>query len=283
MQKSHKVLYVLRQMVHRYFSDGISQASAELAYFLLFSFFPLLMFLNSVLGSIALSAQVLNRMHTFLPSSLSAMIQGYLEYVGGMSSVRPMVIGGLLTMFFLSRAMRSLLRTVNRLYRVPVRVRGAAQMLLSLLLTIIFLGAIVASFAVVVIGRTIARFAATYLPISPTIQHLSQIGGYWIAIALVLAFLLLFNRIVPNVELHWHNAVPGTVFSAVVWGLLSMGFSFYVDNMASYSLLYGSLGAMIVLMLWLYLMGMVILMGAQLNHILWSMKQCNRGKNTDDR
>ena len=83
---------------------------------------------------------------------------------------------------------------------------------------------------------------------------------------------MLFNRIVPNLHLGFREVWPGALFSLVAWVLVSWCFSFYVDNMARYSVLYGSLAAIIVLMLWLYIVSMILLMGPQLNHTLVVMR-----------
>ncbi|MCB6365139.1 YihY/virulence factor BrkB family protein [Intestinibacillus massiliensis] len=273
MQKSSRLGYVLRQMFRRYFSDGVSQSAAELAYFLLFSFFPLLMFLNSVLARMNLSAESLNTVTQFMPHSLQTMIQSYVEYITTQPSISPLVIGIGLTLFFLSRAMRSLMRTANRIYRVELRVGGLYQGLLSLLFTAGFLLAIIGSFLIVVIGRTSLRLIGKWLPIPGWLDGLAHSGGYWLAIAFIFVFLMLFNRMVPNIRLAWHEVLPGALFSMLTWFALSIGFSFYVDNMARYSILYGSLGAMIVLMLWLYLTGTVMIMGTQLNHIIMVMRR----------
>ena len=96
--------------------------------------------------------------------------------------------------------------------------------------------------------------------------------GFWMMICIVFAFLMLFNRIVPNLHLGFREVWPGALFSLVAWVLVSWCFSFYVDNMARYSVLYGSLAAIIVLMLWLYIVSMILLMGPQLNHTLVVMR-----------
>ena len=97
-------------------------------------------------------------------------------------------------------------------------------------------------------------------------------ASFWVMIPFIFVFLMLFNRIVPNLHLKFREVWPGALFSLVAWLLVSWGFSFYVDNMASYSVLYGSLGAIIVLMLWLYIVSMILLMGPQLNHTLVVMR-----------
>ena len=265
--------YLLRQMFRRYFSDGVSQSAAELAYFLLFSFAPLLMFLNSVLAQMHISDESLMLVIQFLPTSLQELIISYFAYIGSKPSMSPMLIGIVLTLFFMSRAMNSLMRTANRLYRVELRGRGIYQRLMSVLMTAGFLLAIVGSFALVIIGKTVVRYAEQWIRVPEALTNFLHGGSYWLLIAFVFLLLLLFNRAVPNLRLTWGDAAPGAAFSAVGWVLTSVGFSFYVDNMARYSLLYGSLGAMIVLMLWLYLTGLIMIIGTQLNHVIFVMRR----------
>ena len=91
-------------------------------------------------------------------------------------------------------------------------------------------------------------------------------------IAFIFVFLMLFNRVVPNLHLKFREVWPGALFSLLAWIFVSWAFSFYVDNLAQYSVLYGSLGTIIVLMLWLYIVSMILLMGPQLNHTLVVMR-----------
>ena len=72
----------------------------------------------------------------------------------------------------------------------------------------------------------------------------------------------------PNTRLRIREVVPGAFAAMISWVIISLGFSFYVDNMARYSMLYGSLGALMILTLWLYLTGVVLIMGGELNHVL---------------
>lgn len=269
MGVGRRIFYVLRQMFRRYFSDGVSQSAAELAYFLLFSFAPLLMFLNSVLAQMNISADSLQIVVRVLPKSVQELILGYFSYIGNHPSISPMIIGIALTLYFMSRAMSSLVRTANKLYRVEVRRSGIYQRLLSVLMTAGFLLAIVGSFVLVVISKTVVRLAERWVTVPQFLRDFVQGGNYWLVIGFVFFLLLLFNRFVPNMPLRWSDALPGAAFSTVFWILASVGFSFYVDNMARYSLLYGSLGALIVLMLWLYLTGQLLIMGTQLNHVIY--------------
>ncbi len=281
MSVGKRIFYVLRQMFRRYFSDGVSQSAAELAYFLLFSVAPLLMFLNSVLAQMNISADSLEIVVRMLPKSVQQLILTYFEYIRNHPAISPMIIGIVLTLYFMSRAMASLVRTANRLYRVEVRRSGIYQRLLSVLMTAGFLLAIVGSFVLVVIGKTLLRLADRWIAVPQLLRNFVRGGNYWLVICFVFLLLLVFNRFVPNTPLSWKDALPGAAFSTVFWILASAGFSFYVDNMARYSLLYGSLGALIVLMLWLYLTGQLLIMGTQLNHIIYVARRYDPSISSD--
>ena len=86
-------------------------------------------------------------------------------------------------------------------------------------------------------------------------------------------FLVCIYYVVPNKRVTFHSAIPGALFAMLSWLLFSSGFSFYVQNMGRYSALYGSIGAVMVLMLWLYLTGIVLVMGAELNDIILSLNE----------
>ena len=269
MNGQNRLLYLIQRMIYRFFADGIPQAAAELSYFLLFSMFPLLMFVNAILARLDISVESIRPLLETLPRSLRELILSYLAQISAApSSVSPMLIGIGLTLYFLSRAVRSMMRTVNDIYHVEVPRGVVMSVLISFGITAGFLVSVVCSFVLVVAGRTILRLLPQYFPIPSYLLDAAHDASFWVMIAFIFLFLMLFNRVVPNAHLRFREVWPGALFSLVAWLLVSWGFSFYVDNMANYSVLYGSLGAIIVLMLWLYIVSMILLMGPQLNHTL---------------
>ena len=153
MNGQNRLVYLIKRMVYRYFSDGIPQAAAELSYFLLFSMFPLLMFVNSMLAQLDLSIEDAAPVLEMLPRSLQQLINGYLLQLSGMPSFSPMLIGIGLTLYFLSRAVRSMMRTVNDIFHVEVSRGMVREVLISLGITAGFLVSVVCSFVLVVAGR----------------------------------------------------------------------------------------------------------------------------------
>lgn len=272
MNGQNRFFYLVKRMVYRYFSDGIPQAAAELSYFLLFSIFPLLIFLNAVLARLNLSMEGIEPVLDMLPKSLQQLIVSYLNQLAETPPVSPMLIGIGLTLYFLSRAVRSMMRTVNDIYHVEVARGMVWDVLISFGITAGFLVSVVCSFVLVVAGKALIHLLPRVVAIPQPVLNMTHDASFWIMIPFIFVFLMLFNRIVPNLHLKFREVWPGALFSLVAWLLVSWGFSFYVDNMASYSVLYGSLGAIIVLMLWLYIVSMILLMGPQLNHTLVVMR-----------
>lgn len=272
MNGQNRLLYLVKRIIYRYFLDGIPQSAAELSYFLLFSIFPLIMFLNAVLARLNLSVEGLMPVLELLPSSLRTLIISYFEYISTQPSISLMLVGIGFTLYFMSRAVRSMMRTVNDIYKIEIKRGVIADVLISLGFTAGFLLSVVFSFVLVVAGRTLVRLLPQYLPIPLPVINLTHDMGFFLMLAFIFLFLMLFNRYVPNLHLKFREIWPGALFSLVAWLLVSWAFSFYVDNMANYSVIYGSLGAIMVLMLWLYLVSIILLMGPQLNHILVIMR-----------
>ena len=272
MNGQNRLVYLVRRMVLRFFSDGIPQAAAALSYFLLFSLLPLLMFVNALVARLGISIEDFRPVFELMPKSLQELILSYFEQITATPSFSPLLIGTLLTLYFLSRAVRSIMRTVDGIYRVEGHRRAVLDILLSFAMTAGFLLTVVCSFVLAVAGRMLLRLLPQALPIPAPILEAARGTGFWMMIAIVFAFLMLFNRIVPNLHLGFREVWPGALFSLVAWVLVSWCFSFYVDNMARYSVLYGSLATVIVLMIWLYLVSIILLMGPQLNHTLVVMR-----------
>ena len=272
MNGQNRVAYLVKRMVYRYFADGIPQAAAELSYFLLFSMFPLLMFVNSILARLDISIEGITPVLEMLPRTLRQLITTYLNQLSGTPSFSPMLIGIGLTLYFLSRAVRSMMRTVNDIYHVEVSRGMVKDVLISLGITAGFLVSVVCSFVLVVAGRALIRLLPQIVPVPQAVLDATHDASFWVMIAFIFLFLMLFNCVVPNLHLKFREVWPGALFSLVAWILVSWVFSFYVDNMARYSVLYGSLAAIIVLMLWLYIVSIILLMGPQLNHTLVVMR-----------
>lgn len=270
LRTRHPVLYVPAEMVRRYFTDEVSKSSAELSFFMLFSLFPLVMFVSAAMGRVSLSRQSIEMLSAFLPREVMEIIDSYLSYVTTLPTGVPFFLGLTLGIYLFARSINSLLRSINRIYRQPGRM-GPWRFLASILFSLGFLITIVLALVLVVAGRVINSFLIRHLPALARFEELFNWLRYCVPLAFMFLILVLLYYIVPNRHVPLRHVLPGALFTMACWMGVSLLFSYYVSNVNRYSLLYGSLGAIMILMLWLYVMGIILLMGAVFIHILYDL------------
>lgn len=266
-------LRVLVQLIERYFKDGVSHAAAELAFFLLFSIFPLLMVLNSLLGMANFSEVTILDATRFLPDDVQDIVLGYLNYLGSKDAVQPLMVGSALTLYFLSRAVRSIIYSMRRIYRNEPHRGSVGTVVISLILTAGLLLLMGMSILLIVVGQRFLEIITRWFPMLEAGATRLHYLSYPVAIVIALGFLIVLYSLVPPVHIRWRDALPGAGVSLVGWVVLTRCFAYYVDNMGRYSILYGSIGAIIVLMLWLYLTSTTLILGGVLNHVLDEERQ----------
>lgn len=273
-----RIKYTITEMVKRYFSDGVSESSAELAYYLIFSIFPLLMFLNSIIALVNISPDSINTFLGFLPLELQNLIREYLIYLSNSNNISPMIFGVVFTIYFFSKAINALIHTIYKIYDLPEEPSWIRKRITSIVFTLWFMFNIILNFVLLILGKQLLYFISIYINISNIAIILWDISRYFISGGFVFLFLLSLYSIVPKRKNFIKTSVIGTIFSLTIWALISLIFSYYVDNMANYSILYGSLGAMMVMILWFYLTGVILTMGAQLNFIFEDSKKILKQK-----
>lgn len=264
----------LREMVTRYFAHDIPKSSAALAFYMLFSFFPLLIFINSLAA--VLGAQDVLRSVTeagLLPHGIATLIDAYLDHLSSFNSYSMMFTGLFFSLYFFSRAVNSMIVFMNRARRMPRHRPIYIRLAISLFFTVSMLVAFALILILLVAGRSI--ISAFPDIISPTAKILIGTCRYVFAGALLLAVLLLLYYLAPERRVSPVRALPGAFFAVAAELLLSYVVSIYVDHSSRYSLLYGSLAAVMLLMLWLYMSASVLLLGGELNDLLLSHSKKN--------
>ncbi len=258
---------VIRQMFSRYFTDKVGQSAAELAYYLMFSLFPLLIFLNAALSTLNFSpAALLDKLNIVLPQEIVALFTEYMNYIGNLQSDVLLYAGLLLTVFMLFRAVNSLTGSVMTVYRIQHS--GMLHYLGVLAFCLLLMVAVFVFLLVMIISGNLLSSLGKYLYIPPLFIQLWDMLRLFLVPACMLLMLWAFYYMVGGGEYRLRESLPGAVFALSLWIAMTLGFSYYVSNMAGYSLLYGSLSTIMVLMLWLWLTGAVLIMGGVFNHVL---------------
>jgi membrane protein len=247
--------------------NDLSLVSAGVAFFAMLSLFPALAAVIAILGLISDPAVVLPQledMRSFLPNDVYEIINGQVTSLITASS-ETLGWAGLLSLFFALWSARAgvgaMMVGLNNVYKQRNR-NTAWHYLRALMLTVMLVVvAIVAMLALVVTPVVLAFF-----PLGPFGTLVVELIRWVIAIAVLFAGVGVLYRFGPNrkaARLPWLSA--GAVLAVVAWAILSFGFSYYVANFGNYNQVYGSIGAVIAMLIWLWISSFLVLFGASLN------------------
>lgn len=259
------------EIVQLYFSKRVSRAAAELAYFLILTFFPILICLSAFLKQMNLDlASMLEQADYLLPDSVIAIFRDYLNYLNGNQSTAMFLTGIFLAVLFASAAMRGLMNIMHEIYGRATFL-GLWQIGASLLFSALLLVTVYLSLAVVVTGNWFFHLLGKILRLENLVERFVawQWGKYALLICIVFLFILLLYRFTAPWDKPRPPVVPGAVGASLALAVASLIFSEIMGNSARYSLVYGSLASVIILLVWLYLCGNVVILGNVVNYIIY--------------
>ena len=164
-----------------------------------------------------------------------------------------------------SAAIVSICDALNRAYDIEEGRPWWKVRLTAIVLTIGIAVFAVTAFGLVMIGPTLAERLASQLGLGPAVATTWKLVQWPVAFGLIALGIALLNYFGPDAEQDWEWITPGAVLATALWLLASIGFKVYVTRFSDYNATYGSLGGVIVLMLWLYITGIAILVGAEMN------------------
>lgn len=265
-------LTFFHRLYQKAMDDDILTRASSVAFYFAFALFPLLLFLLSVLGFVLegaddLRAELFDYLRQVMPSSAFDLVATTLEEVVESSSGGKLTFGLLVTLYSASAGLDSVRIALNGVYNLKENRPWWKTKLISVLLTLA-LGLLTAvALAIIFYGSQAVGYV---LPIdSPVLQ---KIFGYaTILVVLILAFALTYNFLPNHNPFSWKWVSPGAIIGIGLWVLFSGAFRLYLSFFDSYAKTYGSLGAVIVLLLWLYLTALVILIGGAINAIFDEM------------
>lgn len=268
------LLRFLYLMVQRYLRHRVGIQSAALAFYLLFSIFPFLIFISALLGLLQLNvAAILQALSEVLPREVVSLAGIYLTYVGSNSSLRLLLFGLLFSVYFPMRAANSLMHSVRTAYHLGPPHNAAIHWLKTFLYTVFLIAAIALTLVLMTVGERFLLYAVDHFRLPVLVAEL-WVNLRFPVIALVGYFALFFlYALAQDNRPHWRDLWPGTLASLAGWVLLNWLYSFYVNRIAHYSALYGSIGTVIVLLVWLNLSAIVLIMGAEMNGTLIGLRK----------
>lgn len=273
--RAHPPIRFVVDVVDVYFSKCVSRAAAELAYFLILTFFPIVICISAFVNELHLDlSSLMDHADPFLPEGVLVIFQDYLTYIDTNQSSTMLFTGAFLTILFASAAVRGLMNIMRELYG-RATFRGVGQLAASILFSVLLLATIYLSLAVVVTGNWFFHLLGQVLRLEDLVDRFGtwQWVKYLLLFGMVFLFILLLYRFAAPLDKPRPPVVPGAFGASVALAVASMIFSFLMSNSTRYSLIYGSLASVIIMLVWLYLCGTILIMGNVLNYVLFTHRR----------
>ncbi len=259
---------VILRLLERCRAHRVGRHSAEVTYYLLFTLFPFVVFLYSAVSVFDVQVlEVLDRLLPVLPEDVYELISEYLSHVGKQNSRFVLYVGSVIAVYMLYRAVSSLNYAVRRATDSP-HAAGRRRLLLSLGISLVVMISVFVLLIMFGISRDIYRYLALFFELGAGFGIAANVIRYAAGPIFLFFALGVYYYLLDECNRPYKHYLLGALFAVSVWYAFSAGFMVYTNNYGSYSSVYGSLAAIMALMVWLHTTSMSFIMGAELNSIL---------------
>lgn len=261
---------LLKRTFKEFSNDDMTTYASALAYRAIFSLFPFLLFLISLLGLLDLQeffTWLREQVSLVLPPDalnlVNPVIDEMQEKKGGFLS-----FGILVALWSASIGVRSLMNAMNKAYDVEEGRPTWKLMLLSVVYTIGLALILLATAALMIVGPQVIAWLADQVGLKDIVVTLWTWLRWPVVVVLMMLVVAVLYYVTPDVEQEFRFITPGSILAVIVWIAASIAFGLYVQNFGNYDATYGSIGAVIVLLLYFYISAAVLLFGAEMNAVI---------------
>ncbi|MCK9994733.1 MAG: YihY/virulence factor BrkB family protein [Candidatus Krumholzibacteria bacterium] len=264
-------LFLIRLQREMAYDDCMGMA-AQISFYTMLGLFPFLIFLLSLLSTFplgeSLKPEMLEALREQMPRESAEYVAGIVlellpHYSQGLLSV-----GLLASLWGASMAVGALITTINRAYNIRPRRNMVTQKLMSIILVLLLSGMWLMSMTIILVGPGITQNIFEFMGIA------SETNTFWTSMRLPMAFILNLTALTilyyfaPEARQRVLSILPGALTATILWLLASSAFRIFLRNFGTYNKTYGSLAALIILMVWLWISGLVFLLGAEINSLM---------------
>jgi membrane protein len=260
---------IIKRLYYKIIEDDIIALASQLAYNLVLSFFPFLIFLLTLIGASNLNQEVaLEILKTFVPANSYDLIRATVNEVFAVQTKNIIFVSMILAIWTASSGFKAVIRGINKAYEVKETRSYIRLKSISILCTIILALLIVFTLFLLVFGDLIGKYLLSRLPFDEAITFAWDMSRYIVLISMMIFIFAGLYRFTPSRKLEWSEVLPGAVVTTIGWIIAAYGFSYYINNFSNYSRFYGSLAAVFVLMMWLFISSLILIFGGELNAVL---------------
>lgn len=246
--------------------DKVGIYTAQASFFIILSIFPFILLFLNLIGLTSLDKDyIINGINTYLPGSIKPLLVQLINELYAHTSGTIISITAVGAIWSASKGFLSVMFGIYNIYKVHEKRNYLVSRFISMVYTVIFLIAIIITMLLLVFGNKIFKLAISLLPALKDISILTFISRYLIVFFVLTMFFTIIFRVANFRRTTFVKVIPGAVFSSLGWIIFSYAFSIYVDNFSDMTYMYGSLTAVIILMLWIYFCIYIFFIGAEIN------------------
>ncbi|GFZ84284.1 hypothetical protein GCM10010978_25760 [Compostibacillus humi] len=264
---------LLEALMNRLEEADVFGLSAQLAYFFLLSLFPFLIFIMNLIGLLPLDHDILvTIIGYYAPEEITDLITTNMDQLIHANSRGLLSLGAIGTLWAASNAINAIMRAFNKIYQIEETRHFLFNRFIAVVLTIAMIFVIIIALLLPVFGRIIGVHIFAFFGLSERFLEVWEMLRWLLSTIIFFIVLLALYKLAPSKWIRIRDAVWGAIIATGLWQIVSYGFSFYVNSLANYSANYGSLGTIIILMIWFYLFGLIIMLGGAFNAFLSQIK-----------
>jgi membrane protein len=257
-----------RRVYDEFWKDEVLDRAAALSYYFLFALFPMLLFLTALLGLLPipnLMDRLMEYVSRVLPGDSTSIVEKTLREITRGASGGFLSVGAVAALWASSSGMASLMAALNVAYDAEDRRPWWTRRLIAVVLTVVFSIFTLCGLLLLVFGGQIGTAVANYVGLGAIFTMTWNIARWVVAVVVVAGGISLIYYLAPAVDQPWYWVTPGSAFALAGWLLASFGLQRYVAYFGNYNATYGSIGGVILLLLWFYLTDVILLSGAEIN------------------
>lgn len=260
-------------LVYRIGKDDASGLSAQLSYYFMLSLFPMLLFLLSIVPVVGVKQSTIRDMiKEHVPPDYAPQVSSIIGDIMGNASGGLLSIGLIVALWSASNGMIALMNSFNVAYDVEDSRNFIVSKLLSVLFTLALIVVLPLALILPTFGEQISSLLFGPIGLGDQVKWVFNIIRVILPLIVVFVAFMLLYTLAPNVKIKMMSVIPGSIFATIVFLVGSYLFGIYISNFANYSKTYGSIAGIIILMLWLYITGFIIIIGAEINAIIHQRK-----------
>lgn len=260
-----RAVLLLRQ---HYVGHDVAHQAAALAYYLLFSLFPILILVSSLIGRLNLDLSgILSTLTPILPRDVLALIESYLGYAAAHTGRSMLYFSAVFSIWFPMRSTNCLMHAVRRAYDLDAPEFPLLYRLKVLLYTVLLLISLTLSLILATLSRTAVAALSTVLGLPEGFSRLWGLLRFLLLGLIIFAALGALYTAAQDRRISFFEVFPGALLSTLAWIAISAVYSFYTEHLSHYSAVYGALSAIVVVLIWLYLTAITLILGAEWNHL----------------